>query len=432
MDSAVLITYDQDDMIDEAVALCESADYKVKHIIKQNFLQKPKYGLSGGKIEDLKEIISTVKPDVIVFDEILKPSQNYNLASELKMEILDREALILQIFEKRSSSAESKLQVKLAQARYDMSRAKEKVRLSKKGEQPGFMGLGTFEVDVYYNEIKKRMINIKSKLVKSGKQRKLHRQARKRLGFKTISLAGYTSAGKTTLFNALTGEQREKNDELFTTLSTTVRRVMINQEIALISDTVGFISRLPAYMIEAFKSTLEELLYTDVIIFVIDASDNLDELRKKFKSCYTTLNEIGVESNKLVFALNKSELLDGDQVLDIVDYLELKGNKKWVDISAVTGKNILVYGSKVTYDVEFFLKKGGKIRFYDQGSGFDISDDATILLENGKKFKIRDIKHAQMISNGGQDVSYEYLDSIGSKKYTKTTKKNFFVFLITQ
>jgi len=340
MDSAVLITYDQDDMINEAVALCESADYKVKHVIKQNFLQKPKYGLSGGKIEDLKEIISTVKPDVIVFDEILKPSQNYNLASELKMEILDREALILQIFEKRSSSAESKLQVKLAQARYDMSRAKEKVRLSKKGEQPGFMGLGTFEVDVYYNEIKKRMINIKSKLVKSGKQRKLHRQARKRLGFKTISLAGYTSAGKTTLFNALTGEQREKNDELFTTLSTTVRRVMINQEIALISDTVGFISKLPAYMIEAFKSTLEELLYTDVIIFVIDASDNLDELQKKFKSCYTTLNEIGVESNKLVFALNKSELLDGDQVLDIVDYLELKGNKKWVDISAVTGKNM--------------------------------------------------------------------------------------------
>ena len=98
--------------------------------------------------------------------------------------------------------------------------------------------------------------------------------------------------------------------------------------------------KLPAYMIQAFKSTLEELLYTDVIIFVIDASDNLDELRKKFKSCYTTLNEIGVESNKLVFALNKSELLDDDEILDIVDYLELNGNKKWIDISAVTGKNV--------------------------------------------------------------------------------------------
>jgi len=93
-------------------------------------------------------------------------------------------------------------------------------------------------------------------------------------------------------------------------------------------------------MIEAFKSTLEELLYTEVILLVIEARDNQEKLQKKFKSCYTTLNEIGVESNKLIFALNKSELLDGDQVLDIVDYLELKGNKKWVDISAVTGKNM--------------------------------------------------------------------------------------------
>ena len=89
MNSAVLITYEQDDIIDEAVALCESADYKVKHVMKQGFLQKQKYGLSSGKIQDLKEIISSVKPDVIVFDEVLKPSQNYNLASELKMEILD-------------------------------------------------------------------------------------------------------------------------------------------------------------------------------------------------------------------------------------------------------------------------------------------------------------------------------------------------------
>ena len=340
MNSAVLITYEQDDIVDEAIALCESAGYKVKHIIKQNFLQKQRYGLSSGKIDGLKEIISRIKPDVVVFDEILKPSQNYNLASELKMEILDREALILRIFEKRSSSAESKLQVQLAQARYEMSRAKEKVRLAREGEQPGFMGLGTFEVDVYYNEIKKRMISIKSKLVKSGKQRKLHRQARKRLGFKIISLAGYTSAGKTTLFNTLTGEKQEKNDELFTTLSTTVRKVMINKKEALISDTVGFISKLPAYMIEAFRSTLEELVYSDVVIVVIDASDNHDELQKKFKSCYATLNEIGVETNKMIFALNKSELLNQDEILDVVDLLGLNENKKWVDISAATKKNM--------------------------------------------------------------------------------------------
>ncbi len=231
MNSAVLITYDQDDVIKEALALCDSAGYKVEHIIKQDFLQKPKFGVSIGKIQELKDVTATAKPDVIIFDEILKPRQNYNLASELKTEILDREALILKIFESRAANAESKFQVELAQLRYEMSRAKEKVKLSKGGEQPGFMGLGTFEVDVYYNEIKKRMINTRSKLVKVGKQRKLHREGRKRLGFKIISLAGYTSAGKTTLFNLLTGEQKEKSDELFTTLSTTIRRFKVNHKV---------------------------------------------------------------------------------------------------------------------------------------------------------------------------------------------------------
>ena len=114
----------------------------------------------------------------------------------------------------------------------------------------------------------------------------------------------------------------------------------INKEIALISDTVGFISKLPAYMIEAFKSTLEELIHSDIVIVVIDASDHPDELRKKFKSCYTTLNEIGVETDKMIFALNKSERLDGDEILDIVDLLELNEGKKWIDISAVTQKNM--------------------------------------------------------------------------------------------
>jgi GTP-binding protein HflX len=138
------------------------------------------------------------------------------------------------------------------------------------GEQPGFMGIGKFEIDVYHDDIKHRMQSIKSKLEKAGKQRELHRQGRKRLGFKTISLAGYTSSGKTTLFNKITGESKEQSKSLFTTLSTTTRRFSIDHEPFLIADTVGFISKLPAYMIDAFKSTLEELIHTDIIIVVVD------------------------------------------------------------------------------------------------------------------------------------------------------------------
>lgn len=340
MNSAILITYDKQDMINEAKGLCDAAGYEILHIITQKFLKKPKYGISGGMLEKLEEISEKLRPDVIIFDEILKPSQNYNLASVLHKEVLDRESLILEIFESRASSAESKLQVKLAQLRYEMARAKEKVRLSSMGEQPGFMGIGKFEVDVYYNDIKHRMYSIRSKLEKAGKQRELHRQGRKRMGFKTISLAGYTSAGKTTLFNKTTGETKIQSKELFTTLSTTTRRVIINQKPFLIADTVGFISKLPAYMIEAFKSTLEELRYTDIIILVIDISDSIFELKKKFASCMRTLNELDVENNRIIYALNKIDLIEDKNIEQKIEILNLQENKKIILISSKTGKNI--------------------------------------------------------------------------------------------
>ena len=340
MNSAILITYDKEDSINEALGLCDAAGYQILHTITQNFLKKPKYGISVGVLENLQELTEKLRPDVIIYDEILKPSQNYNLASTLHREILDRESLILEIFERRASSSESKLQVKLAQLRYEMARAKERVRLSRIGEQPGFMGIGQFEVDVYYNDIKHRMQTIKSKLEKAGKQRELHRQARKRQGFKTISLAGYTSAGKTTLFNKLTGETKDQSKELFTTLSTTTRRITIDHEPFLIADTVGFISKLPAYMIEAFKSTLEELIYTDAIILVIDVSDSLFDVKKKFASCMRTLNEVGVERDTVVFALNKSDLISNYEIQEKVKVLNLQDSKKWIPVSALVGKNL--------------------------------------------------------------------------------------------
>ncbi len=339
MKTAILITYDNEDTISEAIALCDSAGYRVSYIIKQKFLKRQKFGIGEETVNRLEEMVKKHRPDVIVYDEILKPSQNYNLASKLHRNILDREALILEIFESRASSSESKLQVKLAKMRYEMSRAKEKVRLAKMGEQPGFFGIGKFEVDVYYNDIKHRMKTVRSKLKKAGKQRELHRQARKRYGFKVISLAGYTSAGKTTLFNKLTGEQRPKGDELFTTLTTMIRRFTIKQKIFLISDTVGFISKLPAYMIEAFKSTLEELVYGDIVILIIDVNDSLFTIKKKFTSCKKTLSEIGVEQDNIVYVFNKADLLNKNEIFEKVEYLGLTKSKKWIPVSAKTGQN---------------------------------------------------------------------------------------------
>ncbi len=338
--TAILITYDNEDSIKEALGLCETAGYKVVRIIRQKMLNKAKYGIGEGKMLEIKEISDKIKPDAVIYDEVLKPSQNYNLASKLKINILDRESLILEIFEKRSSSFESHLQIKLAQLRYEMSRAKEKVRLSKMGEQPGFMGIGMYEVDTYFNDIQNRMKSVKQKLAKAGKQRALHREARRRVGLETISLAGYTSAGKTTLFNLLTGETKEESPELFTTLSTTTRKILIEKNPVLISDTVGFISKLPAYMIEAFKSTLEELKYAVVVIVVIDISDSAMELRKKYRSCLKTLSDLDVDQERVIYALNKSDLIEPEEIVLRAETIGLADSKKWVPISSTTGQNI--------------------------------------------------------------------------------------------
>lgn len=338
--TAILITYDNENSVREALGLCESAGYRVEKIIRQKFLNRNKFGIGEGKVAEIKELTNKIKPDVIIYDEILKPSQNYNLASTLKMNIVDRESLILEIFERRSASHESHLQIKLAHLRYEMSRAKEKVRLAKMGEQPGFMGIGMFEADAYQNDIQNRMKSVRTKLAKSGKQRALHREGRRRVGLKTISLAGYTSAGKTTLFNLLTGETKKESPELFTTLSTTTRRILINKNPVLISDTVGFISKLPAYMVEAFKSTLEELKYAEVVIVVIDVSNTLLELSKKFRSSLKTLAELDVDQDKIIYALNKSDLISPEEIVERAEHLGLGENKKWIPISSVTKENI--------------------------------------------------------------------------------------------
>lgn len=334
--SAILITYDRDDAENEAVALCDAAGYRVEYVLRQRFLNRPKYGISEETMHGLARRADRLDADAVIYDEVLRPSQNYNLASRLGRNVLDREALILEIFEGRASSAESRLQVKMAQLRYEAGRAREKVRLAKMGEQPGFMGIGKFEVDVYYRDIQHRMNSVRAKLAKAGRQRRLHRQGRKRQGLKTVSLAGYTSAGKTTLFNALTGEERREGADLFTTLTTKVRRFMAGGEPFLISDTVGFISKIPAYMIEAFRSTLEEMVHADVVLVVLDASDGPPDLLKKYRSCMSTLGRLGVERGKVVFALNKADLLSAPQVDFRAKTLEMDG-KAWVAVSAVTG-----------------------------------------------------------------------------------------------
>src|SRR5919202_3148887 len=338
--NAILITYPIEQAIKEAISLADAAGYSIIDTVTQRQITKSKYGIGRGKAEEVKELIEQLKPDVIIFDEVMKPTQTYNLASICKTEIIDRERLILEIFERRASTTESQIQIKLAQLRYDMARARDMVRLARAGEQPGFYGLGKYEADVYFLDIRKRAALLKKKLEKEEKRRQLHRNQRAKAGLPTISLSGYTSAGKTTLFNKLTGETKVTGQGVFTTLSTFTRALELQDGKVLLNDTVGFISKLPAYMIDAFKSTLDELTYASLVLLVLDISEPTYEIKRKFDSSLDVINEFEVPDTKIIYVLNKVDLTTIGDAFNKADELGILDSKRMLPVSAKNSYNI--------------------------------------------------------------------------------------------
>ncbi len=275
----------------------------------------------------------------MIFDEKLRTTQIYNLAALTGREIIDRERLILEIFSRRAATTEAKLQVELAELTYEMPRAKEKVRLAKISEQPGFFGLGKYEADVYTMALKRRISKVKEELKSASKRRELYRVQRRRFDIPIVSLAGYTGAGKTTLFNRLAGESKEVKGAPFTTLTTSTRSITLNEHKILLSDTVGFISRLPAYMIEAFKSTLEELTYAGQVLLLLDASQPSQDLLIHYRSCLEVLTELGVSPDRVFLVFNKTDLVDEAEVNSKISFLGAV-QQSTATVSAKTGRGV--------------------------------------------------------------------------------------------
>jgi GTP-binding protein HflX len=298
-----------------------------------------RYQIGAGKVEELANLVKQTEAQKVIFDNRLRPIQSYNLAKATKVEIIDRFQLILEIFTQRATTTETLQQIRLARLRYELAQAKERVRLAKKGEQPGFMGLGAYEVDVYYESVKKEIHAIRRKLKRIRGKRVLHRERRQELEFSSISLAGYTKAGKSSLFNALTEEQVPVDTALFTTLSTTTRLIEISKKKFLLTDTVGFIDRLPLMLIEAFQSTLEETIYSDLILLMVDFSEPLSVAEKKLTICLETIERIGASGVPLITVLNKIDLLSERELSQ--RYEMLKGKMlNPVPVSALHKTNI--------------------------------------------------------------------------------------------
>lgn len=339
--TALLISYPFQQAITEAISLAQAAGYSVVKVITQKEINKAKYGVGKGKAEEVKRLIDETHSEVIILDEVLKPRQVYSLASLCRVEIIDREKLILEIFERRASTTESRIQTKLAQLRYELARARDKVRLARAGEQPGFFGLGKYEADIYYLDIRRRATALKKKLEREVTRRSLYREQRSRARLKSVSLAGYTSAGKTTLFNSLTGESKATGMGLFTTLSTFTRAIELDGEKVLVHDTVGFVSKLPAYMIDAFKSTLDELKYADIVVLVLDVSEPADEIKRKFASSLDVINEFEVPDSKIIYVLNKLDLVSKDEAVEKARLVGSLDESRVISLSALNGQNTL-------------------------------------------------------------------------------------------
>jgi len=313
-----------------------------------------RYQIGAGKVEELATLVKETGAEKILFDNPLKSVQSYNLAKATGVEAVDRFKLILEIFTKRATTTEAKLQIQLATLRYELAHAKARVRLTKMKEQPGFMGLGAYEADVYHDAVQRQVQTIQGKLQKIQEKRLLHRERRTELGFFAISLAGYTSAGKSSLFNALAEETARVGKALFTTLSTTTRLVEISKRQFLLTDTVGFIDRLPLTLIEAFHSTLEETIYSDLILLVLDISEPLEKIEKKNSVCLETIERIGASGIPVITVLNKIDLLSEAETGQKFEALKAK-TKNPILISALHQTNLELLRQEILKRLEDYV-----------------------------------------------------------------------------
>ena len=325
----------------------------------------PRYQIGRGKTTELADLVKATGAEKIIFDNDLTPVQSYNLAKITGLTVIDRFQLILEIFSIRASTYEAELQIQMASLRYELSRAKERVKLARMEEQPGFMGIGKYEVDIYFESVKRQIGFIKDKLEKKQEERQLHRARRAELGFSSISLAGYTNAGKSSLFNLLAEETVIVNNALFTTLSTTTRAVQFSKRKVLLTDTVGFIDRLPLKLVKAFHSTLEETIFSDVIILVVDVSEPEEDIKRKLSCSLDTIQQIGATGIPVVTALNKIDLIEEDELKRKIEYLKERAPNP-VPVSALHETNIASLKQELIRYLEVFVEASFSVKINNE------------------------------------------------------------------
>jgi len=308
--------------------LARAAGYEIAGEITQARTEDPAYHLGEGKVTRLANVVAREEANTVVFDNQLGPYQTYNIGNKLPdgTRVIDRFRLILEIFGQRAQTRKAQLQVELAQLRYELPRAEAKASLAKRDERPGFMGLGEYD-ESREQDIKNQISRIRDELDSIEETEQHRREQRRESGFDLVALAGYTNAGKSTLLRRLADDVNvdeneqlhpdldptaESEDRLFTTLGTTTRRADMDQRDVLVTDTVGFISELPHWLVESFKSTLDAVYRADLVLLVVDSSESIEEIREKLVTSHDTLYERN--EAPIVTVLNKTDTVDADEI----------------------------------------------------------------------------------------------------------------------
>ena len=299
---------DAEDSVAELAELVETAGaVVVGTLIQKRENIHPGTYVGTGKVFELEELIEQTGATGIVCDDELSPAQLKNLEEALKTKVMDRTLIILDIFAARASTSEGKIQVELAKLKYRLSRLSGLGRsLSRLGGGIGTRGPGEKKLEMDRRLINSRVAQLNRELKEVQRHREVNRQQRKRSGLPVVAVVGYTNAGKSTLLNHLTNAEVLEEDKLFATLDPTTRILeLTNNQKVLMTDTVGFIRKLPHHLIDAFRSTLEEAKYADIILHVVDASN--PQMDKQMYIVYDTLRNLEVEGKKIITAFNKTD-----------------------------------------------------------------------------------------------------------------------------
>ncbi len=341
-ESAILVHIDfqqdknQEDC-QEFIDLVCSAGLEIKELITaKRYSPHPKYFTGSGKIEEIAELVQLHQADVVLFNHALSPSQERNIEADVKARVIDRTGLILDIFAQRAQTFEGKLQVELAQLRHMSTRlVRGWTHLERQKGGIGLRGPGETQLETDRRLLRERIKTIERRLEKVERQRDQGRRSRKRAEVPTVSLVGYTNAGKSTLFNSLTRDDVYAADQLFATLDPTLRKLNLpNGSHVIVADTVGFIRHLPHDLVAAFKATLTETREADLLLHIIDGAD--DNRDSNIAEVYGVLDEIGADEVPVIEIYNKIDQIEG-RAAGIIEGPDGKPKEVWISAKQKQG-----------------------------------------------------------------------------------------------